>query len=227
MDSSRSDFPTLSARVEQLEGENRWLKRLGAIVLVALGAVIAMGQAPAKRTVVADEFDLKDSAGIVRATLGFVRDEPTLTFVDANGRERANLGAESIDFKDSNGTERVLLGSSTAISYRLVEGKAQVIDQGPGLLFSGADKKGLVDLRGMSQQALLTLFGQTNSGSGEQVSLASGVDAPSFTLTDAQGFRTVVGSVSLKAPTAGLSSKTSAASVVLFDKSGKSIWSAP
>jgi hypothetical protein len=51
MDSSRSAFPTLSARVEQLEGENRWLRRMTftALLLTAFTVVsVAVAQRPAE-----------------------------------------------------------------------------------------------------------------------------------------------------------------------------------
>jgi hypothetical protein len=263
-----TDLHAITQRLDRLERQNRWLKRLGAIVLVALGAVIAMGQAPAKRTVVADEFVLKDSTGMKRAVLELERGQPMLTLFDANGKDRTllgtdfisfmdsnnvpralfgvgtmnflspsgeqrvSLGEERIAFQDSSGVERVSLGSSNAIAYKLVGGGTQVLGQGPGLMLFGADKKAMVDLREMPQGASLQLFGNEvnpNSGLREQVQvrLESSVDGPSLHLTDTQGFHTAVGSVSLATPSTGLSSRTSAASVVLFDKSGKSIWSAP
>jgi hypothetical protein len=188
-----------------------------------------MGQAPTKKTVEANEFVLRDGTGIARATLGFVRNEPTLTLIDANGRKRANLGTEAIDFDDSNGTTRVLLGSSTAISYRLVEGRSQIVGQGPGLMFSRADKRVMMDLRGLSEGAAIYLYGETQNpaNSREQAVLKSSVDGPSLTLSDAQGFQTVVGSASLITPSTGESSKTSAASLVLFDKDKGVIWKEP
>jgi hypothetical protein len=90
MDDSRSGF-TVMARLEKLERENRFLKRLGLIVLLAVGAVVAMAQVPAKRTVIADEFVLKDSAGKVRARLQMDRGAPSLLLYDASGAGRAEL----------------------------------------------------------------------------------------------------------------------------------------
>ena len=205
------------------------MKRIALVIFLVTGAVVAMGQAPVKRIVTADEFILKDSAGIVRAKLGFagVSNEPTLTLIDANGRARANVSIEAIDFVDSNGTTRVVLGSTTAIYYKLVEGKTQITDQGPGLLFSGADHKTRVDLRGMSEGASISLFSQGPVNLDKQVLLESSPDGPSLTLSDFQGFRSIVGTTSLKTPSTGASTKTSAASVILFDKEGRSVWSAP
>jgi hypothetical protein len=212
MDSANaSELSNLAARVQKMERENRVLKLGGLIFLLAVGAVIAMGQAPTKRTVLADEFVLKDSTGNKRATLGLARGEPTLTLFDATGRERAWLGTEGIVFYDSSGTHRVILGSSTAVSYESVEGKAQITGQGPGLLLSSADKNTTVYLRGTSDGGSLLLYGRN----------------PALTLTDAQGFKTIVGSATLATPSTGASSRTSAASIALFDKEDKLIWSVP
>jgi hypothetical protein len=79
----------------------------------------------------------------------------------------------------------------------------------------------------MSEGASISLFSQGPENLTKQVVLESSPDGPSLTLSDAQGFRTIVGTASLNTPTTGASTKTSAASVILFDKEGRSVWSAP
>lgn len=86
-----SDVPCLAARLEKIERENRIVKMVGLILLLAVGAAVAMAQAPTKRTIVADEFVLKDNAGKVRARLYMDRGGPMLSLYDASGVERANL----------------------------------------------------------------------------------------------------------------------------------------
>ncbi|MGB7497431.1 MAG: hypothetical protein WBR26_06885 [Candidatus Acidiferrum sp.] len=227
MTADEQDLKAIAQRLEKIEKQNRTLKRFGLAILSLVGAIVTMGQAQASRSIVASEFRLMDSSGTVRATLGFHGGEPTLNLIDANGRARANLTTEAIEFADSNGTTRVVLGSSTAIYYKLVEGQPHITDHGPALLFSGADHKTRVDLRGMSEGASISLFSQGPANLDKQVVLESSPDGPSLTLSDAQGFRAIVGKASLSTPSTGATGKTSAASVVLFDKDGKSIWSAP
>jgi hypothetical protein len=229
MQTLESSIEALEKRVAKLEAQNWRFKKAGIASFIIATAIIIMGQAPAKRIVTADEFILKDSLGIVRAKLGFagVSQDPTLTLIDVNGRERAYLATEAIEFADSNGTTRVLLGSSNAISYKLVEGKTQITDQGPGLFFDGADRKVLMEIRGMSSGSSISFLGQGPAEWGQQAVLESSADGPSLTLSDAQGFRTIAGIASLKTPRTGASTKTSAASVILFDKEGRSVWSAP
>jgi hypothetical protein len=191
------------ARLECVEKENRRLKRVGALLLLGACAVVLMGQTAAKRTIIADEFILKDSAGVVRATLGFQRSEPTLTLFDSNGQKETALGPEAISFGNpGEGHVSVLLGTNVAISYQMVEGKAQVLDQGPGLSLNGNNKQYVV-LRALSEDASLHL----SNGA----VLMSGTNGPSLTLSDAQGFQAVIGSVSTRTPSNGVSSKTSAA----------------
>ena len=48
-----------------------------------------------------------------------------------------------------------------------------------------------------------------------------------LSVTDSYGFKTVIGKVGLAIPSTGESRESSAASLVLFDKDGKVIWSAP
>lgn len=61
----------LTHRLDRLERENRWLKRIGGVVLVGLAAVVLMGQAgPRNRIVEAEKFVLVDKGGKVRAVLG-------------------------------------------------------------------------------------------------------------------------------------------------------------
>lgn len=223
MESSRPDTSilALSLRMKRIENENRRLKRLGSPILVIVGATTVMAQAPARRVVVADEFDLRDSAGRNRAVLQFVKGEPTFTLFDAAGHARATLTNDAIVFTDSNDRDRALLGSAFSSTYQQVSGKMQIIDEGPALEFFGTDKKPLLFLSGISQGAALQMAGPN------AVRLESGPNGPSLWLTDAQGFQTAVGSVSVKTPTTGLSGRTSAASMVLFDNSGKSIWRVP
>jgi hypothetical protein len=61
----------------------------------------------------------------------------------------------------------------------------------------------------------------------ERVSLTLVDSQPSVQVSDAAGFKAVVGNVGLETPATGGSRRTSAASVVLFGKDGTVIWRAP
>ena len=66
------DVKSLYARVEKLERQNRWMKRVGIVASVLVAAVTVMGQAQtnkAKKVVEANEFHLIDDSGRVRAEI--------------------------------------------------------------------------------------------------------------------------------------------------------------
>jgi len=52
-------------------------------------------------------------------------------------------------------------------------------------------------------------------------------DTPTLSISDSKGFETIIGSTDLVTPSTGETHKTSAASVVLFDKDKNVIWQAP
>jgi hypothetical protein len=56
-------------RLLKLEKQSRRLKQLGAVALIGVTLLVAMGQAPAKKTVEANEFILRDDSGNIRARL--------------------------------------------------------------------------------------------------------------------------------------------------------------
>jgi hypothetical protein len=216
------EFKSLTERLEKLEKQNSNLKRSWLAALTLLGAFVALGQAPANRTIAVDEFQPKDHAGVVRAKLGFVRDEPALILYDQNERKRAYLMPDALGFVDSDGTRRVMLGSDTAVMYDAATNK--IVGQGPGLMMFGTETT--IDLRAIASNASLSIRRKGGNSNGTAV-LEYSEDAPSLRLVDAQGFRAIVGRASFGEPSTGVTSKSSAASVILFDKDGKSVWSAP
>ena len=94
MNTQTSDLQVLEQRIKKLENQNRRMKRVGAAVLILSASVLLMGQAPASRTVEANEFILRDSAGRMRGSLsmdlGLV---PELALFDENGREQFSVEA--------------------------------------------------------------------------------------------------------------------------------------
>jgi hypothetical protein len=225
------DGSGITDRLGRLEMENRRLKRLGLAALAVMGAALVMGQSSSRRTVEANEFILRDASGSIRATLKMNKGEPWLTLFGSNGKAQATLMSNAVEFADSNGIDRVILGSDAAASVRKVGDQNTVIDQGPGLLLSGPNGTARADLRGMTDGAVLSLYGQNQDRANAhlRVNLSSGVNGvgPSLAISDDQGFQAVVGSISLSIPSTGGSSRTSAASLVLFDKDGKVVWNVP
>jgi hypothetical protein len=60
-----------------------------------------------------------------------------------------------------------------------------------------------------------------------RVALVAPLGGPSMKLEDEGGFSAVIGSTDLLTPRTGRKESTSAASLVLFGKDKKAIWSAP
>lgn len=121
-----------------------------------------------------------------------------------------NLTATAFVLVDAHGQKRATLDTSNdeAASLKMysangrVEAQLSVFAPGPMFALSGTDMK-------------------TN------VWVAAFSDVPAVDLTDAQGFSTNIGVTDLLTPTTGETHKTSAASVILFGKDKKVLWSAP
>lgn len=194
---------SLRERVETLERENRRIKRIGiaaALLVVGLGF---MGQAAPSRTIEAQRFVLKDESGIARATLGMDLEVPQLQLYDSLGKSRVSLsvdalGQPALTLYDGAGNQTVnLVGMA----------------DGPGFWLSpGASKR----------QSIKEVVKQKGG-----IGLYMGKEGPAIEIEDTNGFSTVVGSFPLVTPRTGETHHTSAASLLLFDKDGKVLWSAP
>ena len=122
---------------------------------------------------------------------------------------KRTVEANEFVLRDANGKERAWLG---------------VIGSGPMLALydaSGKERVRLVALAGGSNFALFNANGEAAAR------LAVIADAPTLDLSDKEGFQTTIGTADLITPGTGETSKTSAASMVLFDKDKKVLWKAP
>ncbi len=204
-----TDLHAITQRLERLERQNRWLKRLGIIGLRAVGAVIAMAQAPAKRTVVADEFDLKDSDGNVRAILGFLGTKPMLTLLSANGQETTNLSTDYMDMSVGSQAQ-VLLTTVGGPSLRMIDASKESADisvtpDGPMLVLNNTNHNSAVGL---------SPWWPIGPG-------------PALHMSDSEGYQAIVGTAETQSSKSGETQKTSAAAITLFGKGGRVIWTAP
>ena len=234
MNEQSIELSDILARLGRVERENRRMKRIGLGVLVLAGAVLLMGQAHSKRTVEAENFVLKDGSGRIRARLGMeLNDRPTLSLLDANGFPLVSMGAGENPFLTvckKGCEEQVQLGAfSKDQAFGLVLfGK----NKGPfhGVLAALGVVKGVPGLNLFSddstQQASLDLEAGPRLLLSDETGTVS-LEKASLEVSDKQGFRTKIGSTELETPRTGETHKTSAASVVLFGKDGKTLWSAP
>lgn len=106
-------------RLDRLERENRFLRRVIVCFLLLASTVIAMGQARPSRILEADAFLLKDATGRIRARLSMEAEgRPTLTYLDQKGNLVAALagGDEPFLILNKNGSnEQVQLGANKGL----------------------------------------------------------------------------------------------------------------
>ena len=100
---------SVEERLERLERQNKWMRRLGAVGVALVAVVFLMGQGKEPPDLVVRALTLKDAAGKTRAELGVRDGAPILTLKDEAGRPRVALSQEIMEFFDSSGP-RVSLG---------------------------------------------------------------------------------------------------------------------
>lgn len=200
MDSSLNNFEDVEVRLLRLEGQIRRIKRVGGVVLAIAAAILVMGQTPSKKIVEANEFVLRDESGNIRARL----------FMTAKS---ATTGKELLGIDD---LRPVTIPPEPTLA--LYDDKEQVKAMFNGGNISFLDSQG--HLSGELMGGILSLAGNGDS------SFAL-LTPYNLNLSDSDGFSTTLGLASLVTPRTGESHKTSAASLVMFDKNKNVIWKAP
>src|SRR5262249_24865024 len=103
----QSDLEGIEGRLARLERQSRRQRKLGAIALIALAVLFAMGQAPSKKTVEANEFILRDDNRNVRVRLTVnpkrAHGAPEMLFFDDQGNPRLFLDGGLGAITDSGG----------------------------------------------------------------------------------------------------------------------------
>lgn len=222
--SIEKDLPDSAlARLEKVEKQNRMAKKLFLTALVLGGTLVVMGQARQNRVVEAERFLLKDGLGRTRARLELQGgDRPALSLLNENGFPLVSLvaGGEGsfVSLCDSPCKDSVEITLSQNV-------KGLAIYEAGAAWPSNKDKlAGLrVGVGVVNGMPGFDLFGKA----GETASLRLDKVGPNIALSDDQGFSTTIGSAALETLQTGESHRTSAASIVLFGKSGKVLWSAP
>ena len=116
-----SSWQALARRVDRLERESRWWKRLASMMLVLLGIIGLLGAAAGKKAKSPTELRgqrivLVDKAEQGRAELTMLPDnQPGLMLTDDAGKPRLMLalskyGEPMLSFADAGGTRRIILG---------------------------------------------------------------------------------------------------------------------
>jgi len=191
----------LADRVSKLEAQNRRLKLAGLAVVIMTSAVLLMGQAKSSRAVEASEFRLIDTNGKTRARLAVgAGGGPTLTFFDTKDLPVAGIdgGKEPSLFLTGWDSAAHILLRITKDSYGL----------------DLADKRPRATLSVSNNSTGLDFWDEYGD---PQATMS--VDKSSGNIT----FRNAKGKVSSQ----WVDSRATGASVVLYDRSEKAVWSAP
>jgi len=256
MQTPESSLEALANRVAKLEAQNRRLKKAGIASLIAAVAVIAMGQAPAKKVIEANEFALQDASGKVRARLTMdASGTPALEFLDLTGKKSAEYRSGDLGIFAEAGS---IWMNANQLTITTSEGHIDLQTRPLRLYIHDSKKNGLGYVSLGLASALkhegtvgpeLVLFGNYGQGFAQldtadgpaRLHLEPGVwdgkvlpggfvditsDGPLFQLSDQQGLRAGIGQVELKEKQTGKTMKTGTASVVLAGKD-RVLWSAP
>jgi hypothetical protein len=234
----------LSERLARVERENRRLRRIGAVVLAGLAAVVLLGQAgPGNvgRTVEAEQFVLRDAGGKVRAVLHTRADgSPHLDFRDAAGGARASLGLLG-DVAGLSLTDKA--GNGGVVLHTQLDGRPSLTftDRNGGrrmtlfLSHDGSSTLAFSDRHRASRMVLnaidngpMGLFFYDAGGRLRSLLDIEPDGSPALALFDEnRTSRAILGHTELDGGKAGTTERRQASSLLLFDKTGRVIWRAP
>jgi hypothetical protein len=215
-------------RLNALEKQNRWMKRIGAaVIMIAASLLVMVQKAAVNRTVQANEFVLRDSDGTVRSKWFMTTAGPELSLLDASGRDRVTFevhqdGSPTISLWGPNGSVSitgpriVLAGGGGTVDLAIAGGYSS-------LMFTRDKLDLMLGLWPRAAQDVIE-FQMTNGGGRVSFDVS---DSPSIRIQDKEGFEAAVGSTDPITERTGETHQTSAASVTLFSKDKKILWKAP
>jgi hypothetical protein len=210
MSEANHEMDPIVSRIERLEEQNRRLKRGALACLVAIASFGLMGQTQHKST---------RAPGPTPAPVPAIPkkiEAESFLLKDANGRVRAELSmggtGPSLKFRDESGSALVTLSLNDAAPA------------GPFLLLSDPQHGATLSM------SVLASAGSQLSLTGERADIQAHIgvtpDGTTLALSDQNGFMTNIGN-GVQSSKGGQIKKTSAASITLFNKDRKVLWSAP
>jgi hypothetical protein len=213
---------TTEQRLEKLERQNRWMRRIGAVGVAVAAAVFLIGQGddPTQRTLELRKLILRDGNGKRRAELAVTeKGRVALAFWDLNGKIRAHVGLGDEDkpflsLKSADKKTAVLLAvGESGRPYIFAGGRktgAHVQLSGDTITMYDKDRKCRVGLS--ADDPLVLLF---DKGGKARVALDS--SAEGLILMDEQGKRRAVFSTD----------SNGKSTITMYDAKGDVIWQAP
>lgn len=133
----RLERESLEGRVLRLERQNRTLKVVGSVVILAGLAVLCLGVSAPRKSLETDLLLIKDASGLTRMILGMADGGPAITMLDANGKLRANIGVTDqgpeLDFLDTTEKPRVQIhiDGDQEPQFKLVDNKGSQVSIRP------------------------------------------------------------------------------------------------
>jgi hypothetical protein len=239
MPTPESSLEALAIRVSRLEAQNRRLKKTGMTSFIVAVAIIMMGQEkPTPNIMRAQKFVVVNASGKEQAAL-----EPRALYLyDDHGVKRVDLGIDSgqqagagLSFYNDQGNQMVDLSVPAlpgSASLAIFDGKGnERADIGVFLGIAGlgvyGETKGKsgAKVETVGDSSSLQVYGRDSS----LAELNTSSTEASLYLSDSKGFGAVLGNGSLvpSISNAPHGNKQSAASLALFGKDKKVLWSAP
>jgi hypothetical protein len=218
------DTEALHQQLASLERRFRRLQCAVGMILLVLAASILMAQTASNRVVTANEFVLKDEGGVTRARLHFENGFAGLSIYDAANRRRAHLGEEwgagaVMEMYSGNDADLRIVTLRTATTGNELHLSRKLLSEiDLTCSFLGSNSIG----------GLFVVPGEPHlQMSSDRKQIALEMSSPSISVTDSDGFQSQMGASDLVTVRTGTTSKTSAASLVLFGKDKKVLWSTP
>jgi hypothetical protein len=206
--SSHPEKQPLEVRIERLERQNRLFRRGALTCMVALLSVALLGQTPTKHP--------RKAAPTPAPAVPEKIEAQSFVMKDGNGKIRAELSmaatGPALKLLDESG--------SPLMTLSLNDGSPK----GPMMRLSDAQHQAgisLTVLEGMGSQ--LSLVGARPD---IQARMEVAPEGTSFEMSDADGFTTSIGN-GIQASKGKQPKKTTAASVTLYGKDRKVLWSTP
>jgi hypothetical protein len=204
------------ARIEKLEQQNRRLKQAALVCVVAVASIgvagALMGQTQRPKSTTKPKTPAPAAAPAVPVLADKIEAQ-SFVLKDASGHERAELsiGGTGPSFRllDQSGTALVTIGLNDGTPA------------GPLMLLSDPNHHGNLAIS-VQQGAQLSLRGDQNA----MVHMSVTKDGTTLELFDQDGFSTSIGN-GVKVSKSGKAQDTSAASISLYNKDRKVLWSAP
>jgi hypothetical protein len=204
---ANENYPALLARLQKLEGENRNMKRFGALVVVAIAVLILTGQAGKNRALDADSLTIRDSNGRIRLELRAGDDgAPNLRMFGGTDKNPSVV----LSSNQEKSQLAFFYGGFSKPSMNLSS-----YQDGPGLMLINP-AGGFIMLSSSGPSFLL---GGTGGG--------TSIRPASVNIFDDDKFNGFLGRTDTVNPKTGATVQTSAASLTLVGKDGKVIWQAP